>query len=257
MSISSSTPTPTATPASAPSSGTYSIYAQDVGIFLEFADGNEGTNLTTWEAATNNASQQVRPPSFAVQVFMLTQLIVASHRKCFDILHISERSLRKLHLLHSAIFDRKPDTICLVYRSIQRRFLVSSFQSTVHSIYKEVHRFSPDTSYTSFWNVDNGFTDNNNPVSLLGAPVPLLINSHMIQQVILYPSGNIWIFNPIASNQSSSSKISSSTTSASEFPSSSGTSTPTTTSITHGGAGKCHSPVLLNSRCRNSRSFTK
>ena len=131
MSTSLSTPGPTATPASAPSSGTYSISAQGLGVSLEFADGNEGTNLTIWEAAAGSTSQQVRLPSFVVQVLMLTRLIVASHGKLFDVLHISERSLRELHLLHELcdIFDRKPDTVQLVYRSIQRRFHVSAHSS--------------------------------------------------------------------------------------------------------------------------------
>lgn len=139
MSTSLSTPAPTATPASAPSSGTYNIYARGLGVFLEFADGNEGTNLTTWKAAGGNASQQASPLSFTILVLMLTQLIlvVASHRKPFNVLHISERFLWNLFLLFELceIFYRRPDTVQLVYRSIPRRIYVSAQSNQVLLLY--------------------------------------------------------------------------------------------------------------------------
>lgn len=129
--MTTSAPTPTASPASAPSSGTYSIYAQDLGVFLEFTDGNAGTNLTTWQPAPGNASQQVRFPVFTALVLMLTQLTVACHGKLIDKLYILERPLRKLYILYglSEHCGRKPDPICLVPSSVRRGFCASARSS--------------------------------------------------------------------------------------------------------------------------------
>jgi len=187
-------PTPTPTPVSAPSGGTYYIYAQGPGVFLEFADGAEGTNLTTWQY-TGDTSQQWQVSGNSSTFYTFQNVRYGTY---------------------------------ISYTS-SATYLTAS--QTQYDWYIEAIRggyiFSPNPSYSSFWNVDDGFTNNNNPV-------------------ILYPGGNIWMFNSAISNQSSSitsstitgsSSSSSTTGSSANFSSSSGLPGTFTTSASQSGGG--------------------
>ncbi|KIM81623.1 hypothetical protein PILCRDRAFT_497919 [Piloderma croceum F 1598] len=132
-------PTPTATPASAPSDGTYYIYAQGLGVFLEFADGTEGTNLTTWKFSGNQSQQ-------------------------WQVAGNSSTSYTFQNVLYQNYFFFTSSAAYLAASLTPYNWYIEGFGGG--------YIFAPDPSFNSFWNVDDGFTNDNNPIILYGGASP-------------------------------------------------------------------------------------
>ncbi|KIM83048.1 hypothetical protein PILCRDRAFT_819841 [Piloderma croceum F 1598] len=134
--MSTSTPTPTSTPASAPTVGTYYIYAQRFGVFLEFADGT--SNLTT-SLPTQDTSQQWQVAGSSSTSYTFKNVRTGNY--------IFYTSWSSSNVTQSqAAYD----------------WYIAGFNGG--------YLLSPDTSFNNFWNVYHSIIGNNNPVIVYPYP---------------------------------------------------------------------------------------
>ncbi|KIJ12213.1 hypothetical protein PAXINDRAFT_14984 [Paxillus involutus ATCC 200175] len=135
--------------------GTYYIF--ESGVYLTFTDTNSGTNLTTFQYNGTTEQQWVLAPGTAS----------SASSPAYTVQNVKYQT----YISYSG--TNNPGFFVEQSLSPFDWFVNISNTSQTPSQYL----FSPDPSFASTWNIDDGYTVNNNPVILYGCCSPFLLDS--------------------------------------------------------------------------------